>query len=123
MSLNVNINPLNFREMRLREPQGASQFGEAIDAWKRGAARRRAERIEDEDRARRYSFEDEDRARDEEERQRKQAADNGLADMLDADKAIRDIDLEIQKLEAENAELEKLKPQTMADDFTELSFV
>ena len=112
MSLNVNINPLNFREMRLREPQGARQFGEAIDAWKRGAARRRAERIEDED-----------RARAEEERQRKQAADNGFADMLDPDKAIRDIDLKIQKLEAENAELEKLKPQTMADDFTELSFV
>ena len=31
MSLNVNINPLNFREMRLREPQGARQFGEAIE--------------------------------------------------------------------------------------------
>ena len=46
MSLNVNINPLNFREMRLREPQGSRQFGEAIDAWKRGAARRRAERID-----------------------------------------------------------------------------
>ena len=77
MSLNVNINPLNFREMRLREPQGARQFGEAIDSWKRGAARRSAERIEDED-----------RARAEEERQRKQALDNELADMLDVDKEL-----------------------------------
>jgi predicted nucleic acid-binding Zn-ribbon protein len=95
MSLNVNINPLNFREMRLREPQGARQFGEAIDAWKRGAARRRAERIEDED-----------RARAEEERQRKQALDNELADMLDVDKAIEDIDAQIQELERQNRELE-----------------
>ncbi|MBO7701370.1 MAG: hypothetical protein J6S36_00490 [Eggerthellaceae bacterium] len=99
MSLNVNINPLNFREMRLREPQGARQFGEAIDAWKRGAARRRAERIEDED-----------RARAEEERQRKQALDNELADMLDADKQIKAIEDKIKKLEAENAELEKQVP-------------
>jgi predicted nucleic acid-binding Zn-ribbon protein len=95
MSLNVNINPLNFREMRLREPQGARQFGEAIDAWKRGAARRRAERIEDED-----------RARAEEERQRKQALDNELADMMDIDKAIKDIDAQIQELERQNRELE-----------------
>jgi hypothetical protein len=95
MSLNVNINPLNFREMSLREPQGARQFGEAIDSWKRGAARRRAERIEDED-----------RARAEEERQRKQALDNELADMLDVDKAIEDIDAQIQELERQNRELE-----------------
>lgn len=100
MSLNVNINPLNFREMRLREPQGARQFGEAINAWKRGAARRRAERIDDED-----------RARAEEERQRKQAADNELADMLDVDgnidAQIVDIENKIAELENENRELMK----------------
>ena len=78
MSLNVNINPLNFREMRLREPQGARQFGEAIDAWKRGAARRRAERIEDED-----------RSRAEEERQRKQALDNERANAAAADERVK----------------------------------
>ena len=100
MSLNVNINPLNFREMRLREPQGASQFGEAIDAWKRGAARRRAERIEDED-----------RARAEEERQRKQAADAELAKMLNddgnIDAQIVDIENQIAELENQNRELMK----------------
>lgn len=115
MSLNVNINPLNFREMRLREPQGARQFGEAIDAWKRGASRRRAERIEDED-----------RARAEEERQRKQALDNELADMLDVDKAIEDIDAEIQKLEAENKALESQadpKPISVESDFTDFQVV
>lgn len=115
MSLNVNINPLNFREMRLREPQGARQFGEAIDAWKRGASRRRAERIEDED-----------RARAEEERQRKQALDNELADMLDVDKAIKDIDDEIQKLEAENKALESKaapKPISVESDFTDFQVV
>lgn len=100
MSLNVNINPLNFREMRLREPQGARQFGEAIDAWKRGAARRRAERIEDED-----------RARAEEERQRKQAADEELAKMLsddgNIDAQIVDIENQIAELENENRELMK----------------
>ena len=100
MSLNVNINPLNFREMRLREPQGARQFGEAIDAWKRGAARRRAERIEDED-----------RARAEEERQRKQAADEELAQMLsddgNIDAQIVDIENQIAELENENRELMK----------------
>lgn len=98
MSLNVNINPLNFREMRLREPQGARQFGEAIDAWKRGAARRRAERIEDED-----------RARAEEERQRKQAADAELARMLsddgNIDAQIVDIENQIAELENQNREL------------------
>ena len=115
MSLNVNINPLNFREMRLREPQGARQFGEAIDAWKRGAARRRAERIEDED-----------RARAEEERQRKQALDNELADMLDVDKAIKEIDEKIQKLEAENKALESqtaTKPMSVESDFTDFQVV
>ena len=100
MSLNVNINPLNFREMRLREPQGARQFGEAIDAWKRGAARRRAERIEDED-----------RARAEEERQRKQAADDELSKMLtddgNIDAQIVDIENKIAELENENRELMK----------------
>ncbi len=115
MSLNVNINPLNFREMRLREPQGARQFGEAIDAWKRGASRRRAERIEDED-----------RARAEDERQRKQALDNELADMLDVDKAIKDIDAEIQKLQSENKALESQaapKPMSSEYDFTDFSVV
>ncbi len=72
MSLNVNINPLNFREMRLREPQGERQFGEAIDAWKRGAARRRAERIEDER-----------LANEKAERDFKREQDEALADMLD----------------------------------------
>ena len=100
MSLNVNINPLNFREMRLREPQGARQFGEAIDAWKRGAARRRAERIEDED-----------RARAEEERQRKQAADEELSRMLsddgNIDAQIVDIENKIAELENQNRELMK----------------
>jgi hypothetical protein len=100
MSLNVNINPLNFREMRLREPQGARQFGEAIDAWKRGAARRRAERIEDED-----------RARAEEERQRKQVADEELAQMLsddgNIDAQIVDIENKIAELEDQNRELMK----------------
>jgi hypothetical protein len=100
MSLNVNINPLNFREMRLREPQGARQFGEAIDAWTRGAARRRAERIEDED-----------RARAEEERQRKQTADEELAQMLsddgNIDAQIVDIENKIAELENENRELMK----------------
>lgn len=100
MSLNVNINPLNFREMRLREPQGARQFGEAIDSWKRGAARRRAERIEDED-----------RARAEEERQRKQTADENLAKMLsddgNIDAQIVDIENKIAELENENRELMK----------------
>jgi DNA repair exonuclease SbcCD ATPase subunit len=115
MSLNVNINPLNFREMRLREPHGARQFGEAIDAWKRGAARRREERIEDED-----------SARAEEERRRKQALDNELADMLDVDKAIEDIDAEIKKLEAENKALESQvtpKPVSSEYDFTDFSVV
>jgi hypothetical protein len=100
MSLNVNINPLNFREMRLREPQGARQFGEAIDAWKRGSARRRAERIEDED-----------RASAEEERQRKQTADEELAQMLsddgNIDAQIVDIENKIAELENENRELMK----------------
>lgn len=100
MSLNVNINPLNFREMRLREPQGARQFGEAIDAWKRGAARRRAERIDDED-----------RARAEEERQRKQAADEELSRMLsddgNIDAQIVDIENQIAELEDQNRELMK----------------
>lgn len=100
MSLNVNINPLNFREMRLREPQGARQFGEAIDAWKRGSARRRAERIEDED-----------RARAEEERQRKQDADEKLAKMLsddgNIDAQIVDIENQIAELENQNRELMK----------------
>lgn len=100
MSLNVNINPLNFREMRLREPQGARQFGEAIDAWKRGSARRRAERIEDED-----------RARAEEERQRKQTADEELSKMLtddgNIDAQIVDIENQIAELEDQNRELMK----------------
>jgi hypothetical protein len=100
MSLNVNINPLNFREMRLREPQGARQFGEAIDAWKRGSARRRAERIEDED-----------RARAEEERQRKQVKDEELAQMLsddgNIDAQIVDIENKIAELEDQNRELMK----------------
>ncbi len=100
MSLNVNINPLNFREMSLHEPQGARQFGEAIDAWKRGAARRRAERIDDED-----------RARAEEERQRKQAADEELSKMLtddgNIDAQIVDIENKIAELENENRELMK----------------
>jgi hypothetical protein len=100
MSLNVNINPLNFREMSLREPQGARQFGEAIDAWKRGAARRRSERIEDED-----------RARAEEERQRKQVADEEFAQMLsdagNIDAQIVDIENKIAELENDNRELMK----------------
>ena len=100
MSLNVNISPLNFREMRLREPQGERQFGEAIEAWKRGAARRRAERIEDE-----Y------RARAEEERQRKQAADEELSRMLsddgNIDAQIVDIENKIAELENQNRELMK----------------
>lgn len=100
MSLNVNINPLNFREMRLREPQGARQFGEAIDAWKRGAARRRAERIEDED-----------RTRAEEERQRKRVKDEELAKMLtddgNIDAQIVDIENQIAELEDQNRELMK----------------
>jgi hypothetical protein len=100
MSLNVNINPLNFREMRLREPQGARQFGEAIDSYKRGEARRRAERIEDED-----------RARAEEERQRKQTADEELAQMLsddgNIDAQIVDIENKIAELEDQNRELMK----------------
>ena len=100
MSLNVNINPLNFREMRLREPQSARQFGEAIDAWKRGAARRREERIDDED-----------RARAEEERQRKQAADDELSKMLsddgNIDAQIVDIENKIAELEDQNRELMK----------------
>lgn len=100
MSLNVNINPLNFREMRLREPQGSRQFGEAIDAWKRGAARRRAERIEDED-----------RARAEEESQRKQVKDEELAKMLsddgNIDAQIVDIENQIAELEDQNRELMK----------------
>lgn len=115
MSLNVNINPLNFREMHLREPQGERQFGEAIDAWKRGAARRRAERIEDER-----------LATEKAERERKQALDNELADMLDVDKAIEDIDAEIQKLEAENKALESQaapKPMSVESDFTDFQVV
>jgi hypothetical protein len=100
MSLNVNINPLNFREMRLREPQGARQFGEAIDAWKRGAARRRAERIEDED-----------RATEKAERDFKREQDNKLADMLsedgNIDAQIVDIENQIADLENENSELMK----------------
>ena len=100
MSLNVNINPLNFREMRLRDPQGARQFGEAIDAWKRGAARRRAERIEDED-----------RTRAEDDRKRKQAADEELAQMLsddgNIDAQIVDIENKIAELENKNRELKK----------------
>ena len=115
MSLNVNINPLNFREMRLREPQGARQFGEAIDAWKRGAARRRAERIEDER-----------LATEKAERDFKREQDNELADMLDVDKAIEDIDAEIQKLEAENKALESQvapKPMSVESDFTDFQVV
>ena len=100
MSLNVNINPLNFREMRLREPQGARQFGEAIDAWKRGAARRRAERIEDED-----------RATEKAERDFKREQDNKLAQMLtddgNIDAQIVDIENKIAELENENRELMK----------------
>ena len=100
MSLNVNINPLNFREMSLREPQGARQFGEAIDAWKRGSARRRPERIEDED-----------RARAEEERQHKRVKDEELAKMLtddgNIDAQIVDIENQIAELEDQNRELMK----------------
>ena len=100
MSLNVNINPLNFREMRLREPQGARQFGEAIDAWKRGAARRRAERIEDED-----------RATEKAERDFKREQDNKLAQMLtddgNIDAQIVDIENKIAELENQNRELMK----------------
>ena len=100
MSLNVNINPLNFREMRLREPQGARQFGEAIDAWKRGNARRRAERIEDED-----------RATEKAERDFKREQDNKLAQMLtddgNIDAQIVDIENKIAELENENRELMK----------------
>ena len=100
MSLNVNINPLNFREMRLREPQGARQFGEAIDAWKRGNARRRAERIEDED-----------RATEKAERDFKREQDNKLAQMLtddgNIDAQIVDIENKIAELENQNRELMK----------------
>jgi hypothetical protein len=100
MSLNVNINPLNFREMRLREPQGARQFGEAIDAWKRGAARRRAERIEDER-----------LATEKAERDFKREQDNELADMLsedgNIDAQIVDIENKIAELEDQNRELMK----------------
>ena len=100
MSLNVNINPLNFREMRLREPQGARQFGEAIDAWKRGNARRRAERIEDED-----------RATEKAERDFKREQDNKLAQMLtddgNIDAQIVDIENQIAELENQNRELMK----------------
>ena len=100
MSLNVNINPLNFREMRLSEPQGARQFGEAIDAWKRGAARRRAERIEDED-----------RATEKAERDFKREQDNKLAQMLtddgNIDAQIVDIENQIAELEKQNRELMK----------------
>lgn len=100
MSLNVNINPLNFREMRLREPQGERQFGEAIDAWKRGAARRRAERIEDER-----------LATEKAERDFKREQDNKLADMLsedgNIDAQIVDIENKIAELENENRELMK----------------
>lgn len=100
MSLNVNINPLNFREMRLREPQGARQFGEAIDAWKRGSARRRAERIEDED-----------RATEKAERDFKREQDNKLAQMLtddgNIDAQIVDIENKIAELENQNRELMK----------------
>lgn len=115
MSLNVNINPLNFREMRLREPQGARQFGDAIDAWKRGAARRRAERIEDER-----------LATEKAERDFKREQDEALADMFDVDKAIEDIDAEIQKLEAENKALESQvapKPMSVESDFTDFQVV
>ena len=115
MSLNVNINPLNFREMRLREPQGARQFGEAIDAWKRGAARRRAERIEDER-----------LATEKAERDFKREQDEALADMLDPDKAIENIDAEIKKLEAENKALESQvapKPMSVESDFTDFQVV
>ena len=100
MSLNVNINPLNFREMRLREPQGARLVGEGIYAWKRGNARRRAERIEDEE-----------RVRAEEERQRKQVKDKELAKMLtddgNIDAQIVDIENQIAELENQNRELMK----------------
>lgn len=100
MSLNVNINPLNFREMRLREPQGARQFGEAIDAWKRGSARRRAERIEDE----RLATEKADR-------DFKREQDNKLADMLsedgNIDAQIVDLENKIAELENDNRELMK----------------
>ena len=100
MSLNVNINPLNFREMRLREPQGSRQFGEAIDAWKRGASRRRAERIEDED-----------RATEKAERDFKREQDNKLAQMLtddgNIDAQIVDIENKIAELEDQNRELMK----------------
>lgn len=95
MALNFNFQPLNFKDMSLREPQGARLVGEGIDSYKRDQARRRAERIEDED-----------RARAEEERERKQALDNELADMMDIDKAIADIDAQIQELERQNRELE-----------------
>ena len=100
MSLNVNINPLNFREMRLREPQGARQFGEAIDAWKRGAARRRAERIEDER-----------IATEKAERDFKRKQDEALARMLsddgNIDAQIVDIENQIAELENQNRELMK----------------
>ena len=100
MSLNVNINPLNFREMRLRDPQGSRQFGEAIDAWKRGAARRREERIEDED-----------RATEKAERDFKREQDNKLAQMLtddgNIDAQIVDIENQIAELENQNRELMK----------------
>jgi hypothetical protein len=91
---------LNFREMRLREPQGARQFGEAIDAWKRGAARRRAERIEDER-----------LATEKAERDFKREQDNELADMLsedgNIDAQIVDIENKIAELEDQNRELMK----------------
>ena len=100
MSLNVNINPLNFREMRLREPQGARQFGEAIDAWKRGASRRRAERIEDER-----------LATEKAERDFKREQDEALAKMLtddgNIDAQIVDIENKIAELEDQNRELMK----------------
>ena len=94
MALNFNFQPLNFKEMRLREPQGARLVGEGIDSYKRDQARRRAERIEDER-----------LATEKAERERKQALDNELADMMDIDKAIKDIDDEIQELERQNREL------------------
>lgn len=71
-------------------------------------------------------IEDEDRARAEEERQRKQALDNELADMLDVDKELEAIDAEIKKLEAENKALESQaapKPVSSEYDFTDFSVV
>jgi len=119
MSLNVNINPLNFREMRLREPQGARQFGEAIDSWKRGAARRRAERIEDER-----------LATEKAERDFKREQDEALADMLDPsslDAEIQRLEKEITDLENETRDLELGKsssPQvSFSGNFTDLQMV